>query len=262
MLIDTHCHLDYLTRADAEYNPTPEAADAILARASAAGVRALINPNVDCGTLPDVMALAEAHPCVYAAVAIHPTEVDKLPPDWQAQLLPYFDHPKVVALGETGLDYYWTQETQAEQQAAFRWFLKQGQRLNKPVIVHDRDAHDDVANIIADYPDVQVIMHCFSGDAAFAERMMALGAYISFAGNVTFKKATDLHHAAQAVPLERLLVETDSPFLSPHPLRGQRNEPARVSLVAQQIADLKGVSLEIVHQQTTQNACQVFGISL
>ena len=262
MLIDTHCHLDYLTRLDAEHNPTPELAEDALARAQESGVGFLVNPNVDLATLPDVIRLAESHDNVYAAVAIHPTEVQTLPDNWQQQLEPYFSHPKVVAIGETGLDYYWHTDTKPQQQAAFRWFLEKGREYNKPVIIHDRDAHDDVAAIVAEFPDVQVIMHCFSGDADFMKRMVELGAYISFAGNVTFKKATNLHEAAKVVPRERLLIETDSPFLSPQPHRGKRNEPARVALVAEKLAELRDEPLATIQQETTANACRVFGLTI
>jgi TatD DNase family protein len=171
------------------------------------------------------------------------------------------DHPKVVALGETGLDYYWDTSLKALQKHCFDTFLQLGVEHDLPVIVHDRDAHEDVAEMIQAVPDSRGIMHCFSGDKDFAFHMMDQNFYISFAGNVTFKKATDLQKAAKAVPLDRLLIETDSPFLSPMPHRGKPNEPSRVFHVAEFIAQLKGISLEELAEATTQNAFQCFGLN-
>lgn len=263
--VDTHCHLDYIA-AQTEHPDGMEAItpEAVLARAQAQGLAWLVNPTTSLDNIARVLALATAHNPVYAAVAIHPTDVacTQDHPDWEAQIREALKHPKVVAVGETGLDYYWDTSLKALQQHCFHTFLSLAVEHHKPVIVHDRDAHEDVAACIGDHPDVQGVMHCFSGDKTFARTMLDKGFYISFAGNVTFKKALDLQEAAQYVPLDRLLIETDSPFLSPMPHRGKPNEPARAFHVAECIAGLRGLSLAALCEATTQNANQLFKQSL
>ena len=262
-IIDTHCHLDYI-QAQTDHPDGATATDPtdVLMRAQAEGVSWIVNPSVNPSNFATVIALAEQFDNVYAAVAVHPTDVKDLEqhPHWQEEIEALLSHPKVVAIGETGLDYYWDTTFKALQQECFRFFLELGQKHNLPVIVHDRDAHEDVAALISAVPGVRGIMHCFSGDAAFALTMIEKGFYISFAGNVTFKKAENLHEAAKIVPLNRLLVETDSPFLSPMPFRGKPNEPARVKLVVEKIAALKGLPYDVVAEATTQNAKTVFGL--
>lgn len=268
-LFDSHCHLDYIQRQEGDAVDAEKAKGIsfepvdVLERALAQDVRWVVNPSVTPKRFPDVLAIAEAHPNVYAALAIHPTDVGDVQdnPQWIEELLPLLNHPKVVALGETGLDYYWDTSLKSLQQACFDTFLQLGVEHRLPVIVHDRDAHEDVAAMIRAVPDAKGIMHCFSGDKDFAFQMMDQGFLISFAGNVTFKKATDLQEAAKAVPLDRLLIETDSPFLSPMPHRGKPNEPARVRHVAEFIAQLKGISLEALAEATTQNALNCFGLN-
>lgn len=263
-IIDTHCHLDYIAR-QIDHPDGVEAVDPVhvLARAKAAGVEWIVNPSVTPARFPDVMALAERFENVYAAVAVHPTDVADIEdqPHWLTDLEALLSHPKVVAIGETGLDYYWSTEKIDLQKRCFKALLELGRQHDLPVIVHDRDAHDDVLAIVSEVPGVRGIMHCFSGDAAFARQMMDRNFYISFAGNITFKKATNLHEAAKETPLDRILVETDSPFLSPVPFRGKPNEPARVQHVVAMIAELKGLSYDTVANATTANAHQVFGFS-
>jgi TatD DNase family protein len=258
-LFDTHCHIDYLLRG----NWTPAMLAPVL---QAANVSLMINPGTCIAQLPDVLAAAETLPGVYAAAALHPTDVAERPDDWLAQLEHAMHHPKVVAVGETGLDYYRPEQqdldNQAQQHLCFNASLQLAKTHNKPVIVHDREAHDDVAAVIADHPGVQGVMHCFSGDIAFAERMIALGFYISFAGNVTFKNAYALHEAARHIPLEWLLIETDSPFLSPMPHRGTPNDPSRVALVAAHIAQLRGMPTQDLIAATTRNGCRLFNVLL
>jgi TatD DNase family protein len=180
--------------------------------------------------------------------------------EWLNQIETLLAHPKVVAIGETGLDYYWDTSQVDLQKRCFKALLELGRKHDLPVIVHDRDAHEDVAAMIDSVPGVRGIMHCFSGDAAYARQMLAKGFYISFAGNLTFKKAENLHEAAKETPLEWILVETDSPFLSPVPFRGKPNEPARVKHVVEKIAELKGVTYEEVARVTRANAQKVFGL--
>jgi TatD DNase family protein len=262
-VIDSHCHLDYIARQE-EHPEGVEGTDPIrvLERARSAGVAWLVNPSVTPARFPEVIALAERFEHVYAAVAVHPTDVADIldQPDWLESLEALLAHPKVVAIGETGLDYYWDQTQVDLQKRCFKALLELGRKHDLPVIVHDRDAHEDVAAMIAEVPGVRGIMHCFSGDAAFARRMIGMGFFISFAGNVTFKKAVELQETARETPLEWLLVETDSPFLSPMPFRGKPNEPARVQHVVEKIAELKGISYEEVAEATTRNAQKVFRI--
>jgi TatD DNase family protein len=269
--VDTHCHLDYLVRGrdvaqspgDDEVPSTGQRPEDVLARAQEAGLQWLVNPGVQPKHYAQILALAERFEPVWAALAVHPTDVHEATPDdahWQATLETALDHPKVVALGETGLDFYHSQTHVETQLRWFRYTLALAQRLDKPVIIHDRDAHEAVASTLAEYPGVRGVMHCFSGDAAFARRMIDMGFYISFAGNVTFKNAHALREAAAAVPPEWLLVETDAPFLSPVPYRGQVNEPARVAQVLACLAEVKGLSYEALARQTTQNAACLFGL--
>jgi TatD DNase family protein len=262
-IIDSHCHLDYIQRQ--ENHPEGETgtdASQVMARAKAVGVELLVNPSVTPARFPEVIAMAERFENVYAAVAVHPTDVADIidQPGWLDEVEALLAHPKVVAIGETGLDYHWDMTHVDLQKRCFKALLELGRKHNLPVIVHDREAHDDVAAMIAEVPGVRGIMHCFSGDAAFARRMIALSFYVSFAGNVTFKKAANLHEAAQETPLEWMLVETDSPFLSPMPFRGKPNEPARVKHVVEKIAELRGISYAEVAEATTYNARKVFNL--
>ncbi|MBX2861406.1 MAG: TatD family hydrolase [Vampirovibrio sp.] len=262
-LVDTHCHLDYIARQE-EHPLGEEGTDPakVVARALETGVEFLVNPSVTPTRFNDVIGLAERFEHVYAGVAVHPTDVKDVQetPEWAAELEALLSHPKVVAVGETGLDYYWDVSLKDFQKACFKTHLALGVKHDLPVIVHDREAHEDVHQLIADTPGVRGIMHCFSGDSDFALKMIEHGFYISFAGNVTFKKAVELQEAAKVVPLEWLLIETDSPFLSPVPFRGKPNEPARVLHVAEKIAELRGITVEEVAAVTTENAKRVFGL--
>ena len=255
MFVDTHCHVDYLVRAG---RPLQD----VISEATEAQVSWMLNPGTCIDQLPDVLRVAEQADNIYAAAAIHPTDVAERPDDWLTQLEQAVIHPKVIAVGETGLDYYRPEQcepdNQAQQRHCMEASLELAARHGKPVIIHDREAHADVRAIIANHPDVIGVMHCFSGDLTFANQMIELGYYISFAGNVTFKNAHDLHHAATHLPLERLLIETDSPFLSPMPHRGTPNAPARVALVGAFIAQLRGLPVEALAEATTQNATRLF----
>lgn len=263
-LFDTHCHLDYVTtnekHPDGIEGTDP---DKVMQRAAEAGVQFILNPSVSPKNFDSVIAMAERFDNVYAAVAVHPMDVADIKemPDWLEKTEALLQHPKVVAVGETGLDYYWDTSEKDLQQDCFRKLLGLAKKHDMPVIIHDRDSHDDVKAIITEFPGVKGIMHCFSGDADFALGMIQLGFYISFAGNVTFKNAKNLHEAAAVVPLESLLIETDSPFLSPMPHRGKPNEPARVKYVAEKIAGLKGLPVEQVAQAAFNNALKVYGLS-
>ena len=266
LLIDTHCHLDYLQDKSGDLP-----ADVMTRAKADANVSFVINPAVNPANWQRVIDLAEAHQNVYAALAIHPTDVSDIigQPDWVDTLKPLLKNPKVVAIGETGLDYYWDTAHMALQQDCLRAFLNLGVEYNLPVILHDRDfkepnpnqsTHQDIASIVDEVPGCRGVMHCFSGDTDFALQMIDKGFYISFAGNVTFKNAHNLHQAAKEVPLDKMLIETDTPFLAPMPYRGKTNEPGYVKYVAQKIAELKNIAYEEVAHTTTQNATHVFKI--
>ncbi len=248
-MIDTHAHLDF-----PEYD---EDREAMIARAWAAGLTAVLTVGTDLERSRRAIALAESDPRIFAAVGLHPHEAAKLEVELEA-LARAARHPRVVAIGETGLDYHHPEPAPALQEAAFRRQIGLARALGLPIIVHSRDAHDDVLRILAEEGPVEGVMHCFSADARVAEAAVALGLHISFSGTVTFKNATVTKEVARRVPLERLLIETDCPFLCPHPFRGQRNEPARVVLVAEEIARLRDLPVEAVAHQTEENALRLF----
>jgi TatD DNase family protein len=251
-LIDTHCHLDVpqfdVDRAE------------VLQRAAAAGVGTMVVPGISLEALPRVLALAEAQTNVYAAVGVHPHEAATWTPEAIDILRAGVKHPKVVAVGEIGLDYYYPEPPREVQHVAFRAQVGFAAEVGLPIIVHDRESHGDILAILQQElaRDVGGVMHCFSGSAEFARECVAVGMYISFAGPVTFKNAEKLQAAAASVPLERLLIETDSPYLAPVPHRGKRNEPAHVVHVAEKLAQLRGISTPELIRITSDNARRLF----
>jgi len=252
-LIDTHAHLA-LGQFDADR-------EASILRASEAGVARIVEIGYDLPSSHAAVALAAAHPQIFAVVGIQPNHVHELPLGWEAELRALCAQPKVVAVGEIGLDYHWMQGPPAEQERLFRAQLAMAQTLGLAVVIHSREAHADTLRVLGDAARGQPgIMHSFSGDWAYAEACLALGLMLSFSGPLTFPKAVELHEVARRAPLERLLTETDSPYLSPHPQRGQRNEPARVRLVAERLATLREQPLETVAAQVWANAERIFGL--
>ena len=254
-LFDTHAHLDTDAFADDREH--------VLARAREAGVTHLINVVFNRETIPTTLALAEAHDWIYAAVGWHPQDAeDMLPSDlaWLEQLL--LHHPKVVALGEVGLDYYWDTSPKDVQQRVFAEQIALARRVRKPLVIHNRDAHRDVVDLLKSEGarDVGGVMHCFSGSWDIARECLDLGFYISLGGPVTFKNAKVPKEIAANVPADRLLIETDAPYLAPHPHRGKRNESAFVSLVAQEIASIRGVDYAEIVYTTHENARKLFSI--
>lgn len=254
MLFDSHAHIDD-SRFDSDRLETTE-------RARENGVTGIINIGADMASSARSVALAQAHEGIYAAVGIHPhdakaavnADYDRMA-EWVEQ------EKKVVAIGEIGLDYYYDLSPREVQQEVFIRHIDLARQLRKPIIIHDRDAHGDVMNIVKkEAKGIIGVFHCYSGSLEMAKEVLKLGFYVSFAGPVTFAKSTKLKEIAAAVPLERLLVETDSPYLTPHPHRGRRNEPAHVRLVAEEVARLRGLSLEAVAEATTQNVKQLFHI--
>lgn len=254
-LFDTHAHLTDEQFADPA---------AIIERAKAAGVTRLLSVATSLASTQACLALAGTYPHVYASAGIHPNHThEALPADWQ-QVCDLAASPRVVAIGETGLDKHWDFAPFALQQDYFDRHLQLSQRLKKPFIVHVRDCADDVLVMLRDARQRGVlsgILHSFTGDVAMAQECVGLGLYISFAGMITFKKSDDLRAVAATVTLQRLLIETDAPYLSPHPFRGARpNEPARVVHTAQCLADVFGTTLEEVASQTTANARRLLGV--
>lgn len=265
-LIDTHAHLDF-----SKFDPDRQS---VIKRAQAAGVAAMVNVGVDVASSQRAVALAGQHPAIYAAVGMHPHSAKKLDGAALAELRELAGAPKVVAVGEIGLDYYRNLSPRDVQRRAFRAQLAWAAKLGKPVIIHDRDAHAEVMDILADwasgldsFPGVRSaldgrlgVLHTFSGDRAMAERAVDLGFYISISGPVTYKNARELPEVVRTVPLDRLLVETDCPFLAPHPHRGKRNEPAYVRLVAERIAELRHMPFDDLAEATTANARRLFDL--
>jgi TatD DNase family protein len=253
-LVDTHAHLD-----DRQFNDDRE--DAIQ-RSFAAGVRCIITIGTDLDSSRAAVALARQHASVYAAVGVHPHDATRVGPGTLERLLQYAQDDRVVAVGETGLDFYRNLSPHDRQKEVFIAHLELARRVDKPVIIHDRDAHAETMAILREkgwnWPGV---LHCFSGDREMALEAIEMGFYISFAGPVTFPNAHRLQELARELPLERILVETDSPYLAPQPRRGQRNEPANVRWVAAKIAALREISLEQVAEITTENARQLFGLN-
>jgi len=254
MLIDSHCHLCF-NAFEADRAET-------LDRAREAGVMAFINPATGLSDSREIVALAEEIPDLYAAIGFHPNGAEKFKATSLSQLRELAAHPKVVAIGEIGLDYYWDEAPPLVQQRVFEAQLALAKEVNKPVIIHQREsAADTMASLRAwgagsAHPGL--VLHSFSGDRAMAEEAVALGFYIGISGPVTFKNARDLPEIVAALPPERLLVETDAPFLSPHPFRGKRNEPARVKLIAERIAQLQQRSFTEMSLYLTTNTVTLF----
>lgn len=252
MLVDTHCHLDFSNFADDRSE--------ILSRAEQVGVKRIISIGIDISTSQRAVALAEANEGVFATVGIHPHNACHLSsPDIQ-QLLSLARNSQVVAYGEVGLDFYRNYQPRSEQQFCFREQLELARHLQLPLVLHDRDAHEDILQILQEARAWEFggTMHCFSGDWSFARQCLDLGFYISIAGPVTFSKSETLREVARRCPLDRLLLETDAPFLAPVPKRGKRNEPAFLVHTAEKIASLRKLSLEEVGRQTTLNARKLF----
>lgn len=221
------------------------------------GVAVCIGVNLE--DFPNVLALAEQHAQLYATVGVHPEYTDVEEPD-EARLVALAKHPKVIAIGETGLDYYWHKDQPEWQRERFRTHIRAARRCNKPLVVHTRDSAADTLRVLKDESADAVggVMHCFTENWEIARLALDLGFYLSFSGIVTFKNATIVKDVAQKCPLDRILVETDSPYLAPVPFRGKPNEPAYVRHVAEEIAKLRSISIESVHQATTDNFYSLF----
>lgn len=252
--IDSHVHL-----TDKQF---AEDLPQVLERARAAGVNKMVNIGYDLKSSRDGVTLAEREDGVFAVVGIHPHDAITCTLEVLEELERLAKNPRVVALGEMGLDYYRDLSPRDVQKDAFREQLRLAKKLNKPVVIHDRDAHQDVMGILKEEKVAEIggVMHCYSGSWEMAREAMKMKLYISIAGPVTFNNARRLQDIAKLVPLNRLLIETDCPYLAPEPYRGKRNEPSYVVKVAEMIADLKGITLESLVTATTYNAERLFGI--
>jgi TatD DNase family protein len=253
VLVDSHCHLDFPDFA-------PDRAD-VLTRARNAGVGTIVTIGTRLSKFAEVRAIAESAPELYCTVGVHPHEAEKEGVGDPAPLLAAAAHPKVVGIGETGLDYFYKHSAPAAQERSFRAHIAAARESGLPLIVHARDADTDTMRILAEehamgpFPGV---IHCFTASRALAEHCVGLGLYISFSGILTFKNARDIQETAKALPVERILVETDAPYLAPMPNRGKRNEPAFVAHTAAFLANLRGEKLGVIDEKTTENFFRLF----
>jgi len=250
-LVDSHCHLNF--------DPLNASLPAVLARAQENGVSHMLCVSVTLEKFPEVRALAEQHDNIFASVGVHPNERDIAEPTVE-QLQALAEHPRVVAIGETGLDYYRSEGDLTWQQERFRTHIRAARAARKPLIIHTREAPADTLRIMAEEGASEAggVMHCFTESWEVAHRALDLGFYISFSGIITFRNADALRDVARRVPADRLLVETDCPYLAPVPFRGKTNEPAFVRYVAEQVAEVRETSPDLVAQTTTQNFFRLF----
>lgn len=252
-MFDTHTHLDYLD--------DPAAARGEL------GLTGMVCIGASLEHARNAVALAEQFPDVWATVGLHPTDAEQDSPETRSGIEALLTHPRVVGIGESGLDDYWDDTQRAAQVAAFEWQLGLAQQSGKPLVIHTRDkagqdsAHRGVMDVLRQWPDVGVILHCFSGHPDFLRFGLERGAYLGFAGNTTYKNAKEIQEAAKLVPLDRLLVETDAPFLAPIPKRGKPNRPGYVRHTLEFIAALRGLDAGELERVTDENAWRVYGIS-
>lgn len=258
MLIDTHCHLTM-------YEAGPDRSG-VIQRATESGISRLITIGTDLEDSRQAIAIAEEHDSIYAAVGVHPHDVKDFTDSERvsANIRELASNKKVVALGETGLDYHYMHSPASIQQEHFRLEINLAKSLGLPVIIHSREAKEDTLRILKE-EEVQLtggVLHCFSGDMDMAEQAMEMGLYISFSGVITFKNAGKILDIVSAVSLHRILIETDAPFLTPHPHRGKKNEPAYVKYVAEKIAEVKDISLEELGTTVMSNASRLFNIPL
>ena len=250
MLFDTHAHLD-----DAAFDADRAA---LLAALPGAGLSFVMNPGCSLASSRAAVALAEQYPYVYAAVGSHPDAANEVNDETIQAYRALAAHPKVLAIGEIGLDYHYEDIPRAIQQQAFRAQLALAAELDLPVIVHDREAHADCLAIIGAFPQVTGVFHCFSGSAEMAKELVSRGWYIGFTGVLTFKNARRAVEAAAAIPLERIVLETDCPYMSPEPHRGRRNDPRNLPYMAQKLAEIKGIPPDQAAAQTLANGKRLY----
>ncbi len=249
-MIDTHSHINF-----DEYKKN---FSDFIEEIKSNEVEKVIIPGVEPSKFDEIISYCEKYEMIYGAVGIHPSEFQTFGKETEKKILELSAHPKIVAIGEIGLDYYYGAESKLKQQNIFRKQLEMAQDLTLPVIVHDREAHTDTFNIVNEYKLKNVIFHCFSGGPSFALDCIEKGYYISIGGIVTFKNAKDLKETVKIIPLEYILLETDAPYLAPVPFRGKINTPAYLKYIAKEIADIKNIDIQQVKKQTTLNAQRIF----
>lgn len=250
MLFDTHAHLN-----DPAFQ---EDREAVLLSLQDKGVANVMNVGCCLESSGDCIAMAEKYPFVYASVGTHPDSADEVDETVLEQYRVMARHPKVRAIGEIGLDYYYETIPREIQQRAFRMQMELAQELDMPVIVHERNAHDDGMRIVKEFRGVTGVFHCYSGSAEMARQLVNMGWYIGFTGVLTFKNARKAVETAQSTPLERIVLETDCPFMAPEPFRGKRNDPGYLYCMAQRLAEIRNISVEQVQEITTANARKLY----
>ena len=256
MLFDTHAHYD-----SRQFNADR---DEVLSGLKDRGVSLVVNPGCDLPSSRMAVEIAEKHPFVYAAVGFHPEELEGAELSHLEEIRALAAHEKVVAIGEIGLDYYWVKDEagREKEKEFFRAQLALAEELNLPVIVHDREAHGDTLAIVKEFPNVRGVFHCYSGSVEMAEELVKMGWMISFTGVLTYRNARKAVEVAQAVPIGRLMIETDSPYMAPEPHRGKRNDSGYVFHTCEKLAEIKGISVEECAEITLKNGCRFFGISM
>ncbi|MDR1217210.1 MAG: TatD family hydrolase [Oscillospiraceae bacterium] len=252
MLFDTHAHYDD-DSFDGEL-------DGLMAAMPGAGVSYILNASSSVSAAKKGLSIAEKYPFVYAAVGVHPHEAKNMDGGSIDEMETLLRHPKAVAVGEIGLDYHYDISPRGVQKERFIEQLEMAKRVKKPVIIHEREARDDTLEIIGRYPELTGVVHCFSGDMETAEAILGMGWYLSFTGVITFKNARSALEVAAGAPLERIMIETDCPYLSPEPVRGGRNSSLNLIHIARKLADARGISLEELATATTENGRRFFGI--
>ncbi len=252
MLFDTHAHLD-----DARFD---EDRETLLRELPQKGIGLLMDPGCSLPSSRAALALAEKHHWIYAAVGSHPDDADQVNDDTMEAYRRLAQSPRVKAIGEIGLDYHYEDIPREVQQEAFRKQMALARELDLPVIIHEREAHEDGLRIVSEFPDVTGVFHCFSGSREMAEYLVARGWYIGFTGVLTFKNARRALEAAAAIPLERIVIETDCPYMAPEPFRGRRNDPGYVYRMAEKLAEIRGISLEEAENATFENGKRLYRI--
>jgi len=252
MLVDTHCHLDF-----PEFD---EDRDEVIRRAKSAGIGYIINIGSSLLGSKKALELSQQYDFIYATIGLHPHEADKFDDKVAATIEKLAREDKVAAIGETGLDYYKNYSKTENQKVLFRYLVKLAKDLGLPLVIHNRQAQEDTLEILNEFVPVKAVVHCFSGDENFLKRCLDFNFFVSFTCNITYKKAKDLRTFVKLTPLDRLMLETDAPFLPPEGLRGKRNEPAYVKSLAEEIANIKEVVLEEVAGITTDNARRFFNL--
>ena len=252
MLFDTHAHLN-----DPAFDPDREE---LMAGLAAKGIGYVMNAGCSLESSKDIIQMAEKYPWLYASVGSHPDSADEVNEEVIEQYRKLACHEKVKAIGEIGLDYYYEDIPREIQKNAFRMQMALANELDIPVIIHEREAHDDGMRIVKEFPKVKGVFHCYSGSAEMARQLVNMGWYIGFTGVLTFKNARKAVETAASIPLDRIVLETDCPFMAPEPFRGKRNDPSYLFRIAEKLAQIRGISVEEVHAATLENGKRLYRI--